>query len=124
MARDKAYELRQKNKKELEERLVNLKEEMMTLRVAKATGANANQLSKVKEVRRSIARVKTIMNEQARGQLREFYKTWKHIPLDLRPKQTRAIRRRLSEADRNRVSVRTRKRRMNYPKRVFAVKSD
>jgi hypothetical protein len=48
-------------------------------------------------VRKSIARVLTVINAKQRANLREFYKGKKYIPLDLRPKQTRAIRRQLSK---------------------------
>lgn len=48
-------------------------------------------------VRKSIARVLTVMNQKARQNLRDFYKTKKYAPLDLRPKKTRAIRRRLTK---------------------------
>ena len=37
------------------------------------------------------------MNQKQRQNLREFYKNKKYIPLDLRPKKTRAIRRRLTK---------------------------
>jgi large subunit ribosomal protein L35e len=37
------------------------------------------------------------MNQKARQNLREFYKGKKYIPLDLREKKTRAIRRRLTQ---------------------------
>lgn len=47
-------------------------------------------------VRKSIARVLTVMNQKQRQNLREFYKNKKYLPLDLRPKKTRAIRRRLT----------------------------
>lgn len=47
-------------------------------------------------VRKSIARVLTVMNHKARQNLREFYKDKKYLPLDLRSKKTRAIRRRLT----------------------------
>ena len=48
-------------------------------------------------VRKSIARVMTVMNQKARQNLRELYKKKKYAPLDLRPKRTRAIRRRLTK---------------------------
>jgi hypothetical protein len=48
-------------------------------------------------VRKSIARVLTVMNQKQRQNLREFYKNKKFLPLDLRPKKTRAIRRRLTK---------------------------
>ena len=38
----------------------------------------------------------TVMNQKARQNLRDFYKKKKYLPLDLRPKKTRAIRRRLT----------------------------
>ena len=48
-------------------------------------------------VRKSIARVLTVMNQKARQNLREYYKGKKFLPLDLRTKKTRAIRRRLTK---------------------------
>ena len=48
-------------------------------------------------VRKSIARVLTVTNAKQRQNLREFYKSKKYLPLDLRKKQTRAIRRRLTK---------------------------
>lgn len=51
-------------------------------------------------VRKSIARVLTVMNHKSRQNLREYYKNKKYLPLDLRPKKTRAIRRRLTKVGR------------------------
>jgi large subunit ribosomal protein L35e len=48
-------------------------------------------------VRKSIARVLTVTNQKTRQNLRELYKKKKYLPLDLRAKKTRAIRRRLSK---------------------------
>ena len=39
----------------------------------------------------------TVMNQKQRQNLRELYKKKKYAPLDLRPKKTRAIRRRLTK---------------------------
>lgn len=44
------------------------------------------------------------------------------MPLDLRPKQTRAIRRRLSEKESNVTLEKTRKRNMHFPQRKYAIK--
>jgi hypothetical protein len=41
-------------------------------------------------VRKSIARVLTVLTSQQRTALRQFYKGKKHLPLDLRAKKTRA----------------------------------
>ena len=50
-----------------------------------------------KVVRTSIARVLTVISQKQKAALREAYKTKKRLPLDLRPKKTRAIRRRLTK---------------------------
>ena len=74
------------------------------------------------DVRKSIARVLTVINANQRTQLRIFYKSKKYLPLDLRPKQTRAMRRRLSPAEQSRVSEKQKKRQRHFPQRNFAVK--
>ena len=50
-----------------------------------------------KVVRTSIARVLTVISQKQKAALREAYKNKKLLPLDLRPKKTRAIRRRLTK---------------------------
>jgi hypothetical protein len=50
-----------------------------------------------KVVRTSIARVLTVISQKQKAALREAYKKKKLLPLDLRPKKTRAIRRRLTK---------------------------
>jgi large subunit ribosomal protein L35e len=74
------------------------------------------------DIRKSIARVLTVINAKQRAQLRLFYKDKKYLPLDLRAKQTRAIRRRLSPEDASRVLEKTKKRQTHFPQRKFAVK--
>lgn len=74
------------------------------------------------DVRKSIARVLTIINANQRAQLRLFYQKKKYLPLDLRAKQTRAIRRRLSPEDAARVTEKQKKKQRHFPQRNFAVK--
>ncbi|BAT91907.1 hypothetical protein VIGAN_07054900 [Vigna angularis var. angularis] len=97
MARIKVYELRNKTKAELLNQLKDLKAELALLRVAKVTGGAPNKLSKIKVVRLSIAQVLTVISQKQKAALREAYKNKKYLPLDLRPKKTRAIRRRLTK---------------------------
>ena len=56
------------------------------------TGGAASKLSKIRVVRKSIARVYIVMHQKQKENLRKFYKGKKYKPLDLRPKKTRAIR--------------------------------
>ena len=74
------------------------------------------------DLRKSIARVLTVINQNQRSQLRLFYAKKKYLPLDLRPKQTRAIRRRLTKHESTIVSEKQKKRQMHFPQRKFAIK--
>ncbi|HEX5794434.1 MAG TPA: 50S ribosomal protein L29 [Geminicoccaceae bacterium] len=60
----KASEVRGKGGDELREQLLQLKKEQFNLRFQKATGQLENT-SRVREVRRDIARIKTILAQQA-----------------------------------------------------------
>merc|ERR1711915_956842 len=77
-------------KEELTKQLDELKVELAQLRVAKVTGGAASKLSKIRVVRKSIARVHIVMAQKQKENLRKFYKGKKYKPLDLRPKLTRA----------------------------------
>lgn len=54
--------------------LDDLKVELSQLRVAKVTGGAASKLSKIRVVRKSIARVLTVINQTQKENLRKFYK--------------------------------------------------
>ena len=92
------------------------------LRVAKVTGGAPNKLSKIKVVRKSIARVLTVVSQSQRAALRTAYDGKKHVPLDLRPKKTRAIRRRLTASQAGAKTAKAAKKAAAFPKRKFAVK--
>ncbi|KAK1867911.1 hypothetical protein I4F81_010408 [Pyropia yezoensis] len=117
----KATELRTKTKADLVKQLDDLKQELGQLRVAKVTGGAASKISKIKDVRKSIARVLTVISQTQRKALRGYYKNKKFLPLDLRPKKTRAIRRRLTKHELNLKSTKTIKKDRAFPKRKFAV---
>lgn len=61
----KATELRQKSKQELADMLLELSREQFNLRMQKGTG-QLTKTAQVKQVRRDIARIHTIMNELGR----------------------------------------------------------
>ena len=62
----KAKQLRAMNDQELRARLDELAGEHMNLRFQKATMQLANT-ARIRQVRREIARIKTILNERAKG---------------------------------------------------------
>ena len=59
----KASELRESSVAELNDELVKLRKEQFNLRMQDATGQLTNQ-DQFRKVRRSIARVKTVLNEK------------------------------------------------------------
>ncbi len=61
----KAIEMRSKTKEQLNDELLALLREQFNLRMQRATGQLANN-SQLSLVRRSIARVKTVLNEMQR----------------------------------------------------------
>ncbi|KAK8531987.1 hypothetical protein V6N13_131338 [Hibiscus sabdariffa] len=101
MARIKVHELRNKSKTELLSQLKDLKAELALLRVAK---------------------VLTVISQKQKLALREAYKKKKFLPLDLRPKKTRAIRRRLTKHQASLKTEREKKKEMYFPLRKYAIK--
>ncbi|KAL1819312.1 hypothetical protein DCAR_0415556 [Daucus carota subsp. sativus] len=122
MARIKVHELRTKPKADLQAQVKELKAELSLLRVAKVTGGAPNKLSKIKVVRLSIAQVLTVMQQKQKAALREVYKNKKLMPLDLRPKKTRAIRRRLTKHQASLKTEREKKKEKYFPMRKYAIK--
>merc|ERR1712023_425247 len=125
MTKVKCYELRKqsKSKADLTKQLDELKTELANLRVAKVTGGAQSKLSKIKVVRKNIARVLTVINETQKGALRQHYAGLKYAPLDLRAKKTRAIRRRLTKHEKGLKTKRASKRATYFPLRKYAVKA-
>ncbi|KYM85030.1 60S ribosomal protein L35 [Atta colombica] len=122
-AKVKCSELRTKDKRELMKQLEQLKTELTTLRVAKVTGGAASKLSKIRVVRKAIARVYIIMHQKQKGNLRLLYKNKKYKPLDLRPKKTRALRRVLTPYQASRKTLKEIRKRSTYPQRKYALKA-
>lgn len=116
-------ELRTKTKADLEKEAEDLRIELGQLRVAQVTAAPASKLSKIREVRKSIARVLTVLTAQKREALKKYYENKRFKPLDLRPKKTRAIRRRLTKEQINKKTERQLKRERAFPKRKYAIKA-
>ncbi|KAH0509559.1 60S ribosomal protein L35 [Microtus ochrogaster] len=92
MAKIKARDLRGKKKEELLKQLDDLKVELSQLRVAKTQKEN----------------------------LRKFYKGKKYKPLDLRPKKTRAMRRRLTKYEEKLKTKKQQRKERLYQLRKYA----
>eukprot|EP01123_Difflugia_compressa_P001854 TRINITY_DN1233_c0_g1_i1.p1 TRINITY_DN1233_c0_g1~~TRINITY_DN1233_c0_g1_i1.p1 ORF type:complete len:122 (-),score=29.86 TRINITY_DN1233_c0_g1_i1:182-547(-) len=119
----KAKELRNKSKGELNKELDTLRSELAQLRIAQVTGGTPAKLAKIKEIRKSIARVLTVYNQNLKDAVRKDFTNKKYKPLDLRPKLTRAYRRRLTPKQAAAKTLRERKRIAHFPLRKFAIKN-
>ena len=138
-----ATEYRKKNNTELIADLKKLREDLQTIRFSKVTGTAVSKLSKIKTLRKQIARVLTIIRENKKTEVINSLRTrvskeikdgkeeeikttiknlkMKHIPIDLRPKKTRAMRRRLTKFQSKKLTLKQLKRKLNFPMRKFAV---
>lgn len=121
MVKVKASELRKKDQDQLKKQVEDLKNELSTLKVAKVAGGAPAKLAKIKVVRKSIATALTVIHEKKLSQVRLDSKGKKYQPLDVRGKRTRAIRRRLTKKQENKLVLRVLKRKQNFPQRRFAV---
>ncbi|CCX30394.1 Similar to 60S ribosomal protein L35; acc. no. Q8L805 [Pyronema omphalodes CBS 100304] len=119
----KAAQLWTKSKEDLVKQVDELKNELTNLRVQKIVGGNNTKLTKIHDVRKSVARTLTIINAKQRQQLRLFYKTKKYMPLDLRAKKTRAIRRRLTKHEASLKTEKEKKKNIYFPQRKYAIKA-
>ncbi|KAJ3396965.1 60S ribosomal protein L35 [Lobulomyces angularis] len=117
MVKVKAHELRGRKKADLLKQLEDLKQELSTLRVTKVAGGAAGKVAKIHDVRKNVARVKTVLSQTTREQLRIYYKGKKYQPLDLRQKKTRAIRRRLTKHELTLKTLKQTKKDMHFPQR-------
>ena len=138
-----AVEYRKKNNTELLADLKKLREELQTIRFTKVTGTAVSKLSKIKPLRKQIARILTIIRENKKTEVISKLLTketkevvdrkestvsktiknlkMKHLPLDLRPKKTRAIRRKMTKFESKLLTLKLFKRKLSFPMRKFAV---
>ena len=124
MGKTNAHELRGQTPEELLAKVESFRKELAQLRVSQASGqGGASKLSKINVVRKSIAKVLTVYNQSQRDSLRNAYRKAHFVPKDLRQKKTRAIRRRLSRAQQNKMTTRAQKRAQNFPQRKYALRA-
>jgi large subunit ribosomal protein L35e len=65
----------------------------------------------------------TVINQNQKTKLRQFYSNKKYKPLDLRQKKTRAIRQRLTHSEKNAKTSRQLKKLAHFPLRKYALKA-
>ena len=119
----KAHEIRSNTKEDLLKTLSELRKELSELHVAKVTDGAASKVAKIKGVRKSIARVLTVYNQQQKEGLRKLYSKAKYVPKDLRVKKTRAMRRQLSKSEAKQKTHKQKRKLAAFPKVTYAIKA-
>ncbi|CRG96298.1 60S ribosomal protein L35, putative [Plasmodium gallinaceum] len=120
MSNLKAFELRSLKKKELLEKLEELKKELSGLRISKAIGNSAKN-SKIRSVRKNVARVLTVYNQKKKTELKNKYKGKRFKPYNLRKKLTKNKRLQLTDKQKKAMTLREKKKSLNFPKRKYLV---
>ncbi len=116
---NKAFKLRRKTVEELLSTLAEHRKELSTLRVNKVSSGVASKLAKVRVVRKTIARILTLVNQKRRTELREAFSTkagiraynktngttfsTKKQPKDMRNRMTRNLRRKITKEQASKV---------------------
>ena len=137
--KNRPFRLRNKTIEELRNGVEELKKELSTLRINKITSGVASKLSKLKVVRKAIARHLTVINQKKRQELKDAMSSRagikkynkdnntnfsvNRIPKELRPRKTRALRRKLTKHQASKVLPKIKKRINAFPQRSFALRA-
>ena len=137
--KNRPFRLRNRTVEDLRKSLTEHKSELSTLRVNKVASGVASKLAKIRVVRKSIARHLTIINHKRRQEFRDAFSSranirkyneenktkfsLNHTPKALRARKTRALRRKLTTAQRSKKLLKQQKRAWAFPLRKYAIKA-
>lgn len=137
--KNRAFRLRNLTVEELQKTLEEHRKELVSLRVNKVASGVASKLAKIKVVRKAVARQLTIINHKRRNELKESFATragirkyneenkthfsLNKVPKDLRPRLTRALRRKITKKQSSRLLPKQLKKRNAFPQRTYAIKA-
>merc|ERR1711976_492026 len=112
--REKAHELRGQEDSALITKLNTLREELVKLRTSKVSSGPQVKLARIRVVRKSIAKVLTVLNEKRRNAAKDEWKKKKYNPYDLRAKRSKHARRQLTKFQATRQTARAAKKAGNF----------
>merc|ERR1711981_143460 len=123
VAKLRVQTLRGQSKDDLTKKLGELRQELATLKVAKVTAQSVSKLGKINVVRKDIAKVLTVINQARKSELQKFYRGKNVKPVDLKPRKTRALRKRLNKHECSLKSLKTVRREQKSAMKKFALKA-
>merc|ERR1711953_517565 len=113
----------EETKEQLEEKLAKFRQELATLRVATVTAAGGAKVGKIRETRKNIARVLTVINQTKKANLQKYYRGKSVKPVDLKPRKTRAMRKALNRHEEGLKNLKTIRRERKNALKNFALKA-
>merc|ERR1711881_38054 len=119
----RVYKLRGQSRNDLEAMLDKFRKELAELRVVKVNSGGASKLGKIKVVRKSIAKVLTVINQSQKAELQKLYRGKKCKPLDLRPRKTRAMRKMLNKHEQGLKKRKQLRREYKFALKNYALKA-
>merc|ERR1712159_238940 len=119
--KERAHELRGQEDTALITKLNGLREELVKLRTSKVSSGPQVKLARIRVVRKSIAKVLTVLNEKRRNNAKSEWKNKKYNPYDLRAKRSKHARRQLTRFQSSQQTARAAKKAGNFRPRKFAV---
>merc|ERR1719473_379558 len=95
--KERAHELRGQDDSALTTKLNSLREELVKLRTSKVSSGPQVKLARIRVVRKSIAKVLTVLNEKRRNAAKTEWKKKKYNPYDLRARGSKHSRRQFTK---------------------------
>lgn len=96
---------------------------MSKAKLSKVSATSQVKVTKINYLRKSIARLLSLINLQRKKKSIKKYITKKQKPLDMRPKLTRAIRKKLTPHQKNLKTIKAIKKIQANPVRKYAIKA-
>merc|ERR1711994_1125210 len=120
MNKVRAHQLRKYEEAKLVEELTGHRKELAALRVSKVSQQQV-KLTKIRSVRKNIAKVLTALSEKRIQAARDEFKKKRYTPVDLRQKKNRAFRRRLTPFEAKKQTTRGAKKAATTKVRKYAL---
>merc|ERR1712048_1223991 len=107
-----------------QQKTIKMADKVKALRVASLREESKDSLTaKLAELRKDLAKVLTVINQTRKAELQKLYRGKSIKPVDLKPRKTRALRKRLNKHEESLKSLKTIRREQKTALKNFALKA-
>lgn len=96
---------------------------MSKAKLSKVSATSQVKVTKINYLRKTIARLLSLINLQRKKKSIKKYILTKHKPIDMRPKLTRALRKKLTPYQAKKKTIKAIKKMQSNPVRKYAIKA-